>query len=112
MTQNGRHNPASSVFCAALFLPTLVSVVVAGTIIRLLFLREAPGGVNMALRPLGVKPVDWLLGGSASAMVLLVGSPTWRWTGVSIIYFLSGLQTSAEGRGPSIECVPPGTGCF
>jgi arabinosaccharide transport system permease protein len=89
---NNPGNPANSVFRGALFLPTLVSVVVAGTIIRLLFAGSPMAIVNTLLRPLGVKPVDWLLGGSFSAMVLLVGMATWRWTGVNIIYFLSGLQ--------------------
>ena len=85
-------NPASVVFRGALFLPTLVSVVVAGTIIRLLFAGSPSAIVNTLLRPLGVKPTDWLLGGSASAMTLLVGMATWRWTGVNIVYFMSGLQ--------------------
>jgi len=89
---NNPGNPATSVFRGALFLPTLVSVVVAGTIIRLLFAGSPIAIVNTVLSPLGIKPVDWLLGGSFSAMVLLVGMATWRWTGVNIIYFLSGLQ--------------------
>jgi len=85
-------NPANAAFRGALFLPTLVSVVVAGTIIRLLFAGSPAAIVNTLLRPLGVKPTDWLLGGSTSAMALLVGMATWRWTGVNIVYFMSGLQ--------------------
>ena len=89
---NNPGNPANSVFRGALFIPTLVSVVVAGTIIRLLFAGSPAAIVNTLLSPFGVKPMDWLVGSSQSAMFLLVGMATWRWTGVNIIYFLSGLQ--------------------
>lgn len=89
---NNPGNPASAVFRGALFIPTLVSVVVAGTIIRLLFAGSPSAIVNSLLGPFGVKPMDWLIGNSTSAMILLVGMATWRWTGVNIIYFLSGLQ--------------------
>jgi arabinosaccharide transport system permease protein len=85
-------NPGTTVFRAALFIPTLVSVVVAGTIIRLLFAGSPLAIVNSLLIPFGVKPMDWLVGNSRSAMFLLVMMATWRWTGVNIIYFLSGLQ--------------------
>jgi arabinosaccharide transport system permease protein len=89
---NNPGNPANVVFRGALFIPTLVSVVVAGTIIRLLFAGSPSAIVNAVLGLFSVKPTDWLLGKSGSAMVLLVGMATWRWTGVNIIYFLSGLQ--------------------
>lgn len=85
-------NPANSLFRGALFIPTLVSVVVAGTIIRLLFAAGPSAIVNSILIPFGVKPMDWLVGSSSSAMLLLVMMATWRWTGVNIVYFLSGLQ--------------------
>jgi len=89
---NSPGNPASSVFRGALFIPTLISVVVAGTIIRLLFAGGPAAIVNSVLLPFGVKPKDWLVGNSQQAMFLLVLMATWRWTGVNIIYFLSGLQ--------------------
>jgi arabinosaccharide transport system permease protein len=89
---NNPRNPANVVFRGALFIPTLVSVVVAGTIIRLLFAGSPTAIVNTVLGLFGVKPTDWLLGKAGSAMLLLVGMATWRWTGVNIIYFLSGLQ--------------------
>jgi arabinosaccharide transport system permease protein len=89
---NNPRNPANAIFRAALFIPTLVSVVVAGTIIRLLFAASPSAVVNTVLGLFKVKPSDWVMGGSTSAMVLLVGMATWRWTGVNIIYYLSGLQ--------------------
>jgi arabinosaccharide transport system permease protein len=93
---NNPRNPANAVFRAALFIPSLVSVVVAGTIIRLLFAASPSAIVNTVLGLFKVKPSDWLMGGSTSAMVLLVGMATWRWTGVNIIYYLSGLQNIPE----------------
>lgn len=89
---NNPRNPANMVFRAALFIPSLVSVVVAGTIIRLLFAASPAAIVNTVLGLFGVKPSDWVMGGSATAMALLVGMATWRWTGVNIVYYLSGLQ--------------------
>ena len=89
---NDPGNPANVVFRGALFIPTLVSVVVAGTIIRLLFAGSPSAVVNSVLGLFRVNPTDWLVGNSRSAMFLLVGMATWRWTGVNIIYFLSGLQ--------------------
>jgi len=89
---NNPRNPANAIFRAALFIPTLVSVVVAGTIIRLLFASSPSAIVNTVLGLFKVKPSDWVMGGSATAMALLVGMATWRWTGVNIIYYLSGLQ--------------------
>jgi arabinosaccharide transport system permease protein len=89
---NNPRNPANAIFRAALFIPTLVSVVVAGTIIRLIFAASPSAIVNTVLGLFGVKPSDWVMGGSATAMALLVGMATWRWMGVNIVYYLSGLQ--------------------
>jgi arabinosaccharide transport system permease protein len=89
---NNPRNPANAIFRSALFIPTLVSVVVAGTIIRMLFAANPSAIVNTVLGLFKVKPSDWVMGGSATAMALLVGMATWRWTGVNIVYYLSGLQ--------------------
>ena len=89
---NNPANPANRVFRAALFIPTLVSVVVAGVLIRILFAASPEAIINKVLLPLGVKAKDWLVGNSRQSMFLLVTMATWRWTGVNIIYFLSGLQ--------------------
>ena len=55
--------------------------------------REPLGHRQLAARPFQGE-TDGLARGRTprSAMVLLVGMATWRWTGVNIIYFLSGLQ--------------------
>jgi arabinosaccharide transport system permease protein len=82
----------NSVYRAAFFIPSLVSVVVAGTIFRLMFAASGRAVVNASLALLGIKPIDWILGGAWQAMFLMVMTATWRWTGVNIVYFMSGLQ--------------------
>jgi arabinosaccharide transport system permease protein len=100
----------NSVYRAAFFIPSLVSVVVAGTVFRLMFAASGRAVVNASLAFLGAKPVDWILGGSWQAMFLMVMLATWRWTGVNIVYFMSGLQAipgelyeaaSIDGAGPT-----------
>jgi arabinosaccharide transport system permease protein len=78
------------------FLPSLVSVVVAGTIFRLMFASTERAVVNAVLKFFGLDAVDWLLGGANQAMFLMVMLAVWRWLGVNVIYFLSGLQSIPE----------------
>lgn len=75
-----------------LFIPALMSVVVVGTIFRLLFASSDMALVNRFVRLFGGEPQAWLLAGSWKSMFLLVLIATWRWTGINIVYFLSGLQ--------------------
>lgn len=86
----------NSVHRAMFFLPSLVSVVVAGTIFRLMFASTDKAIINSLLKMVGIGPIDWLLGGAAPAMFLMVLLATWRWLGVNLIYFLSGLQSIPE----------------
>ncbi len=76
---------------SVLYLPALTSVVVAGTIFRLMFSERAGSAMNDLLAMFGHDPIKWLTlkGTSMFAMVLLC---CWRWTGVNILYFLSGLK--------------------
>ena len=81
-----------NLFRSVFFIPALTSVVVAGTIFRLIF-GEIPGALmNTIVGIFGHAPVKWLRiqGTAYMAMVVLA---TWRWTGVNILYFLSGLQS-------------------
>lgn len=48
--------------------------------------------INAVIVALGGRATDWVLGGAAQAMFLMVMIAVWRWTGVNIVYFLSGLQ--------------------
>jgi arabinosaccharide transport system permease protein len=101
----------NAIYRAAFFIPSLVSVVVAGTIFRLMFSLTGRAVVNASLGFLfGVKPIDWVMGGAWQAMLLMVMLATWRWTGVNTVYFMSGLQSistdlyeaaSIDGAGPA-----------
>lgn len=82
----------NTLYRSLLYIPSLVSVVVAGTIMRLLLASSSRSIVNTIVGLFGVEPRQWLLGGSTQAMILLLFLALWRWTGVNIIYFLSGLQ--------------------
>lgn len=90
---NGRRARLNAAYRSLFFLPSLVSVVVAGTIFRLMFASDARAVVNTVIVLLGGTPMDWILGGAFQAMLLMVMVAVWRWTGVNIVYFLSGLQT-------------------
>jgi arabinosaccharide transport system permease protein len=89
---NSGQRKLNPVYRAAFFMPSLVSVVVAGTIFRLMFALSRRAVVNAVIVALGGKAIDWVLGGASQAMFLMVLLAVWRWTGVNIVYFLSGLQ--------------------
>jgi arabinosaccharide transport system permease protein len=89
---NSRSLPGRNLFRSVLFLPALISVIVAGVAFRLLFGNTEIAFVNSILVRFGIDPVDWMLT-RPTGMLLMVLLGTWRWSGVNMIYFLSGLQT-------------------
>jgi len=84
--------PYKSFFRSVFFLPVLTSTVIAGIVFRFAFSRESTGVFNTWIGHLGIKPVDWL-DSPHTAMFALVVICVWRWLGVNMIYFLSGLQS-------------------
>lgn len=82
---------AKGFFKALLYLPALTSVVISGTLFRLMFSEYATGQLNVILGWLGLEPMAWLKNG-ATAMLALLVLACWRWTGVNMLYFLSGLK--------------------
>lgn len=89
---NSGKRSINSLYRSLLYVPSLVSVVVAGTIMRLLFASSSKSVINTLASVFGAEPRQWLLGGPTQAMILLLVLALWRWVGVNIIYFLSGLQ--------------------
>jgi len=79
-------------FKSALFIPALTSVVVAGAVFRLMFGELPTAPMNTFLAALGFEPMRWTTG-YHSAMFLMVLLASWRWMGINILYFLSGLQS-------------------
>jgi len=78
----------ATAFRIALFLPALASLVVTGTIFRLLMARE--GFLNSVITNSGLEPVRWLETAEL-ALPSLILLATWRWTGINMMYFNAGL---------------------
>ncbi len=89
---NAPDQKGRTAFRSIFFVPSLVSVVVAGTVLRLIFAGSERGMANQIVAALGLPIHDWRLEGPGLAMFLLVLLATWRWLGVNIVYFLAGLQ--------------------
>jgi arabinosaccharide transport system permease protein len=72
----------------SLFLPALASLVVVSFIFRVILSDE--GLMNKALMSLGLSPQHWLTSASLAIPAMLIIA-TWRWVGVNMLYFNSGL---------------------
>ncbi len=80
---------ASTFFRTVIFLPALTSLVVAGTVFRLILARE--GFLNLFLSTVfGIESIRWLET-AEMALPSLILVAAWRWTGINILYFNSGL---------------------
>jgi arabinosaccharide transport system permease protein len=90
---NSKSMRGSGFFRAVLFLPILCSVVVAGITYRFIFNETDKALVNsLIINLFGGEKVRWL-SLRWPAMAVMVTLATWRWTGMNIIYFLSGLNS-------------------
>lgn len=91
---NSKKMIAKNFFRAVLFLPALVSIVVAGFTFRLIFGEMPSALLNSIISNFGLKPIKWL-GGPAqwTTFFALLTLCCWRWMGVNILYYLSGLQS-------------------
>ena len=79
-------------FKSSLFIPALTSVVVAGTVFRLIFGEMDTALMNQAVGLFGIGPIKWLKNSGTGFFALLLLA-CWRWFGVNMMYFLSGLQS-------------------
>lgn len=82
---------AKGLWKALLYLPALSSVVVSGTLFRLMFSELPTGQMNQIVQFLGLEPLKWLKMQNTGMFALLLLC-CWRWTGVNMLYFLSGLK--------------------
>ena len=90
---NSKAMRGSGIFRAILFLPILCSVVVAGLTFRFMFNETNTALVNsFVINVLGGEKVRWV-SLQWPAMIVMVTLASWRWTGINIIYFLSGLNS-------------------
>ncbi len=74
------------------FLPVVTTAAIVGIIMQTMFGTQ--GTVNQLLIALGImqKPVSWLLD-PILAMILLIVVGSWKNIGITMIYWLTGLQT-------------------
>ncbi|MCI8876001.1 MAG: sugar ABC transporter permease [Lachnospiraceae bacterium] len=82
---------ASGFWKAVLYLPSLTSVVISGILFRLMFTEYPTSQMNKLLVFFGQEPMAWLKNGTTAMFALLLLA-CWRWTGVNMLYFLSGLK--------------------
>jgi len=82
---------AKGLWKAILYMPSLTSVVISGTLFRFMFTEMKTGQMNLIMQALGQQPIAWLkIKGTAYVALLMLAC--WRWTGVNMLYFLSGLK--------------------
>ena len=78
-------------FKSLFFIPALTSIIVAGIVFRLAFGTQNTAPVNALMIALGGEPKKWLMFADTGNLALIVLT-LWRWMGVNIIYYLSGIQ--------------------
>ncbi len=83
---------AKGLWKALLYLPALTSVVISGTLFRLMFSEYETGQMNVIMQTLGFATRKWLKVKETGLGALLIIC-CWRWTGVNMLYFLSGLKS-------------------
>ncbi|AYY14074.1 sugar ABC transporter permease [Actinobacteria bacterium YIM 96077] len=95
-----------AMFRSAFFLPVLTSLVVVGVVFSLLLATN--GLLNSFLGLFGVPEQGWLETRHLAVPAMIIMA-TWRWTGINIIYFTTGLSNipnelyesaSVDGAGP------------
>lgn len=88
---NSKHMRAKGFFRSMMFVPALTSVVVAGVMFRLMFGELEGSFMNQVVSYFGADPVVWLRK-PLTVWIALFVLCLWRWTGVNMMYYLSGLQ--------------------
>ena len=88
---NSKHMRAKGFFRSVMFIPALTSIVVAGVVFRLMFGELDASFMNQLIGIFGREPIIWLRQ-SSTIWVALFLLCLWRWTGINMMYYLSGLQ--------------------
>ncbi len=92
---NSKLMVGKDIFKSVFFIPVLTSIVVAGTIFRLMFGEMDSAFMNSIMTAIGPSPLKWLKNETTAYIALLVLA-CWRWFGVNMLYFLSGLSSIPE----------------
>ena len=87
----GRLVKAKGVWKVIMYIPALTSVVISGMLFRMMFSEAAGSQMNQLMAFLGRTPIAWLKT-KWTAWIALLMLCMWRWTGVNMLYFVSGLK--------------------
>ena len=86
-----RLTKAKGVWKVIMYIPALTSVVISGMLFRLMFSEGDNGQMNQLMHLLGNASIPWLKAKTTGWIALLLLC-MWRWTGVNMLYFISGLE--------------------
>ncbi|MCR5160880.1 MAG: sugar ABC transporter permease [Lachnospiraceae bacterium] len=86
-----RITKAKGVWKVIMYIPALTSVVISGMLFRMMFSESAGSQMNQLMAWLGNAPIAWLKT-KWTAWIALLLLCMWRWTGVNMLYFVSGLK--------------------
>lgn len=85
--------PFRRLFRTTLFLPVVTTTAIIGVVMQLI-LDPGSGPITLILQQLGLVDAGVnLLGSSGSALWVVMAVHTWKWLGVTLIYWLAALQT-------------------
>ena len=87
-----RLTKAKGVWKVIMYVPALTSVVISGMLFRMMFSEAAGSQMNQLMAFLGKMPIAWLKT-KWTAWIALLMLCMWRWTGVNMLYFISGLKS-------------------
>lgn len=87
-----RLTKARGLWKVIMYIPALTSVVISGLLFRLMFSEGVNGQMNVIMASFGQPARAWLKtkGTGWCALLLLC---VWRWTGVNMLYYVSGLKS-------------------
>lgn len=86
-----RHIPARGILRSAIYIPAVVSTVVAGTVFTWIF-QDNLGLINYLLGLVGISPISWTSDPKV-AMIMLIVATIWQRTGYNMVIYLAGLQS-------------------
>ncbi len=87
-----RITKARGVWKVIMYIPALTSVVISGMLFRLMFSEGDGGQMNQLMQMIGRASIPWLKSKGTGWVALLLLC-MWRWTGVNMLYFVSGLNS-------------------
>ncbi len=88
---NDKYLKGVEIFKSILFLPALTSTVVIAIVFKFMFGELDYSQMNLFLGVFGYEPIKWL-SESKLVMPILLLLATWKWLGVNMLYFISGLK--------------------